>query len=378
MGVLIILLWISFLGLFWAYLGYPISLVIINKIKKNKRIIFNNAEFPKISFIITAHNEEKRIRNKLENTLKLNYPKEKMEIIVASDGSTDNTNEIVKDYNVKLLEISERSGKENAQKRAVQEATGEILVFSDVSTILEPKGIKEIVKNFADPRIGCVSSEDRVISKNGEPSGEGAYVKYEMWLRRLESQVNSVVGLSGSFFAARREVCKDFSEKLPSDFRTLLNSIRLGMKGISEPNAIGYYQDVADESKEFQRKIRTVVRGLMAFFSHLELLNVFKYGLFSYQLFCHKLLRWLVPFFLILAYFSNAFLISEHLFYRILFIIQSIFYFFAFLGFVFPRIRNSIIIKIPTYFVIVNFAILVAWYKYLKGERIYKWKPSER
>jgi len=245
--------WCSLFEVFWAYIGYPVSLSFI-KIIINKRIhtYDENKEYtPKISLIITAHNEEKRIQAKIRNTIQLDYPKDKFEIIVASDGSTDRTNNIVKGYNVKLLEISERSGKEKAQKRAIQEATGEILIFSDVSTILEPKGIKEIVKNFADPRVGCVSSEDRVISKNGEPSGEGAYVKYEMWLRRLESQVNSVVGLSGSFFAARREVCKDFSEKLPSDFRTLLNSIKLGMKGISEPDAIGYYQDVADESKEF-------------------------------------------------------------------------------------------------------------------------------
>ena len=130
-----------------------------------------------------------------------------MQVLVASDGSTDATNAIVRSYadrGVELLDVVYRAGKENAQKEAVQYARGDVIVFSDVATILEPRGLLEIVANFADPSVGCVSSEDRLIGQDGKPSGEGFYVRYEMWLRRLESEVHSLVGLSGSFFAARK------------------------------------------------------------------------------------------------------------------------------------------------------------------------------
>ena len=149
-----------------------------------------------------------------------------MQIIVASDGSTDATNEIVREYRdrgIELLDVKDRKGKENAQKEAIKIARGDIVVFSDVATVIDTSGVSEIVANFADPAVGCVSSEDKMLEDEScAPGGEGAYVKYEMWLRGLECAVNSVVGLSGSFFAARREVCLDFSPKMQSDFRTLL------------------------------------------------------------------------------------------------------------------------------------------------------------
>ena len=162
--------------------------------------------------------------------------------------------------------MRERRGKESGQNEAVKRARGEILVFSDVATTLEKCGLTEIVANFADPQIGCVSSVDRLLT-NGESQtgGEGLYVKYEMWLRTMESSVKSVVGLSGSFFAARKEVCFDFSTNMQSDFKTLLNSMKMGLRGISDPEAIGYYPDIKDKSREFDRKVRTVLRGLTVF-----------------------------------------------------------------------------------------------------------------
>ncbi|MFV9645052.1 MAG: glycosyltransferase family 2 protein [Desulfobacterales bacterium] len=264
-------------------------------------------QLPSVSFIITAYNEEKRIKQKIENSLTQDYPKEKLEIIIASDCSSDKTDEIVRsfeDKGIKLVRAPERKGKENAQKHAVDAASGEILVFSDVATILRPNAITNIVKNFSDPTIGCVSSEDKFIDKDGNVSGEGAYVKHEMFLRKLESKVNTLVGLSGSFFAARREICKDWAIDLQSDFNTLLNSIKLGLKGISDPNSIGYYQNIADEKKEFNRKARTVLRGISVLMRNFSLLNPIKYGLFSWQLFSHKLCRWFVPFFLIIAFMA--------------------------------------------------------------------------
>src|SRR6185369_12543336 len=142
--------------------------------------------------------------------------------------------------------------------------------------------VSALVRNFGDPTVGCVSSVDRFIDADGRVSGEGAYVRYEMWLRRLETQVNTLVGLSGSFFAARRDVCEPWRDDRQSDFNTLLNAIRLGRRGILDEETAGYYEDIADSRRERQRKIRTVVRGLAVLRDNLELLNPAQYGLFAW------------------------------------------------------------------------------------------------
>ena len=369
--------WLFLFLVFYAYFGYPVSLLLLKAVRRKK--VLKGSCGSSVTLIITAFNEEKRIREKLENSLALEYDVGKLQILVASDGSTDDTNEIVQSYadrGVELLEVVNRGGKENAQKEAVGYARGDVIVFSDVATILEPRGLREIVSNFADSSVGCVSSEDRLISQDGKPAGEGFYVKYEMWLRRLESEVNSLVGLSGSFFAARREVCQDFSGDVQSDFRTLLSSMKLGLRGVSDPEAIGSYLDIADEKREFERKVRTVLRGLTVFFKHLEFLNVFKYGLFSYQFFCHKLLRWLVPFFLVGALVSNILLAQSSWLYALLLAGQVLFYGIALYGW-FTRSLSGVL-KIPMFFLVVNAAIAVAWWQYVTGKRVVLWTPSER
>ena len=232
--------WGSIFCILYAYFGYPLSLVLIG-IFRRKDVKKKPVE-PLVTLIITAYNEEKRIEGKITNTLQLDYPRENLEIIVASDGSTDGTNEIVKRYErdgIKLLAFETRRGKEFAQKDAVSTARGEVLVFTDVATQLQSNGLREIVSNFADPSIGCVSSEDRLVRSDGQPAGEGLYVQYEMLLRRLESRAYSLVGLSGSFFAARKVVCRDFSANMQSDFKTLLNGIQIGLRGCQRCRCLG-------------------------------------------------------------------------------------------------------------------------------------------
>lgn len=373
------LFWISIFLILHAYFGYPLSLWLISRLRSKP--VLRSSYLPSLTLIIAACNEEKRIREKIENTLVLDYPRELLQIIVASDGSTDKTNAIVLEYTVhgiELLDLPERRGKEHAQKDAVAVATGEVIVFSDTSTRIEPNGLREIAANFADPSVGCVSSVDRVLGRDGNPCGEGFYVRYEMWLRSLESRVNSLVGLSGSFFAARREVCRDFSGDMQSDFRTVLNSMRLGLRGVSDERTIGMYADISDSKKEFDRKVRTVLRGLTVFFRNTDFLNVRRYGLFAYQYFCHKLLRWLVPVFLFAALVANLFLAFESWGYAVLLLGQLAFYGLAFLVWSGRVESKSTLLKIPHYFLVVNAAILVAWIRYLKGNRMVMWSPSER
>lgn len=371
--------WFSVFLVFYAYAGYPLLLKGISLYRT--RPVQKGNIIPMVTFIITAYNEGKRIEEKITNTLTLHYPKEKLQIIVASDCSSDRTDEIARSYEsrgVMLVRAPERRGKEHAQKCAVEAASGEIFIFSDVATILEPDGILKIVRNFSDSTVGCVSSVDRFIDPDGKVGGEGAYVRYEMFLRALESKVNTLVGLSGSFFAARRAVCRPWPIDAQSDFNILLNAVKLGLRGISDSESIGYYYDIAHEKKEFDRKVRTVLRGISVFMKNLSLLNVFKYGFFSWQLFSHKLCRWLVPFALILAGISNFLLMHSSAMYQLSFLIQVVFYSVASAWSAtnfFPRMK---VMKIPFYFVMVNVSILMAWFRYFKGERVLRWEPSQR
>ncbi|MCL4493069.1 MAG: glycosyltransferase family 2 protein [Nitrospirae bacterium] len=371
--------WSSIAFILYAYFGYPLLLLALSLFRS--RPVKKGDITPSVSFIVTAYNEEDRIKAKIENTFEQDYPEDKLEIIVASDCSTDRTDEIVKSFRhrgVRLVRAAERKGKENAQKHAVDAASGEILVFSDAAAILQPDGISKVVKNFNDPTVGCVSSTDKFIDRDGKLSGEGAYVRYEMFLRSLESRVNTLVGLSGSFFAARKEVCRNWAADLQSDFNTLLNSVKSGLRGVSDTESVGFYKNILHEQKEFDRKVRTVVRGISVFMRSLPLLNIFKYGLLSWQLASHKLCRWLVPFTMILAFVSNALIITYSTFYLYAFILQAAFYTIAFGGAWTDIFSKRNILKIPSFFVLVNLSILNAWLRYAKGDRMVSWTPSKR
>jgi cellulose synthase/poly-beta-1,6-N-acetylglucosamine synthase-like glycosyltransferase len=335
---------------------------------------------PRISLLITAHNEEARIRAKIENSLKLAYDPAKLEILVASDASTDNTDAIVATYpTVKLVRVALRKGKEHAQKHGILASTGDILVFSDVATLLDGDALRLLARNFRDPAIGALSSTDKLIAEDGKPSGEGLYVRYEMLLRRLESDVRGLVGLSGSFFAARRAVCMQWAEDLPSDFNTVMNCVRLGYRAVSDDAVIGYYRDIQRGQSEFQRKVRTLVRGITAFFANLELLDFRRFGFFSFQLLSHKLMRWLAPVFMILLIPATlAGMADGNRAACAAAVLQACFYALALAGYAVPALRNHPLVKVPFFFAQVNAAILAAWFRYLRGDRITLWAPSKR
>ncbi len=322
----------------YSYGGYPLLLWFLSRVRR-RQVQTRDIE-PPVSLIIAAHNEERRIREKVENALIQDYPRERLEIIVASDCSTDRTEEIVLEYRdrgVKLIRTPERKGKEAAQGRALEASTGQILAFSDAATTLPAVAIRKIVRNFGDRSVGCVSSVDRIITEEGVAVGEGAYVRYEMLLRSLESRAGTLVGLSGSFFAARREVCYPWRSDLQSDFNTVINAVRQGMRAVCDSESVGYYRSIADPAHEYDRKVRTVLRGITVFMGNLSLLNPLRYGLFSWQLASHKLFRWLVPYALLLALAANVTLAMSSWTYMALLSLQSAFY----LCFLHSRLRRS-------------------------------------
>ena len=371
--------WGSLAFMFYAYAGYLLVLVVISVFKS--RPVLTGAIQPMVTFIITAYNEEARIKEKIENSLQQQYPRQRLEIVVASDCSSDRTDEIVRSYassGVRLMRAPERKGKEAAQKLAVSQTSGEVLVFSDVATTLPAEGIANIVKPFNDPTVGCVSSVDRFVDAQGNLSGEGAYVKYEMLLRQLETKVNTLVGLSGSFFAARRAVCSPWADDLQSDFNTLLNSMKAGLRGVSDPDSVGYYKNLSDEKKEYQRKVRTVLRGIAVLMRSLPMLNPFRYGIFAWQLFSHKLCRWLVPFAMIGAGISNILLVTHSTVYGVLLLGQILFYATAIAYAGFSWMPKNNLFRLPSFFVLVNLSILDAWMRYWRGDRGFRWEPSKR
>jgi len=365
----------------YSYFLYPLILKLIPARSSNQAEIMDDTNLPHLSLIITAHNEEARIQEKLENTLQIAYPKEQLEVIVASDFSTDATDSIVEsyaDHGIRLVRADQRKGKEYAQLCAIRASKGHILVFSDVATKIPAEAFRLLANRFADDRVGAISSEDQFISNDGQVVGEGAYVKYEMWLRRLESDRAGLVGLSGSFFAARREVCEHWDIYSPSDFNTGLNSAKTGMVAITCPDVVGIYKDVKDPSLEYRRKMRTVIRGITAIARHPEVLNPFSMGMFAFQVWSHKIMRWGVPWFMLAFAVITLIQQGQGGIYTLALLAQLAFYTLALAGWLSPWMRKNVAVKIIFFFVQTNLALAQATLMFLFGKRMTVWTPSQR
>jgi hypothetical protein len=300
---------------------------------------------------------------------------------VASDYSTDATDRIVEsssDKGIRLVRADARKGKEYAQLCAIRAAGGEILVFSDVATRIPEDALRLLARHFSNAGIGALSSEDRFISNDGRVVGEGAYVKYEMWLRRLESDRAGLVGLSGSFFAARRAVCEAWDVKSPSDFNTALNCAKQGLVAVTSPDVVGIYKDVEDAGLEYRRKIRTVIRGITAIVRHPEVLNPLRMGMFAFQVWSHKIMRWGVPWFMLAVAVFTLMLQGQGLIYALALVAQIAFYALALGGWVFARLRENTVVRLVFFFVQTNLALAQATVLFLFGKRMTVWEPSKR
>lgn len=370
--------WLIVMFLGYTLVGYPLALWLVSRFCN--RLHHRHAIVPTVSLVIAAHNEESGIESKIRNCLDLTYPADKYEIIVASDGSNDKTAQIVRSFahrGVQLIEIPERRGKQFAQLQARDRSRGEILVFTDAGVELDREALQTITANFADPQIGCVSSEDQIVKHPGW-KGEQSYVSFEMWMRRLESRIGSLVTASGSFFAARRQVCEPWHTDKTSDFFVVLNTVAAGMRAVVDPASVGRYGLSRSDRSELQRKVRTIVNGLDVFFMHVGLLNPFRYGLFSWQLVSHKLFRWLVPTAMLLLLISNFFLWNDGPFYRICLIAQVGIYGAGLLALTAGGFAQWKPVKLAGYFLLGNAATLMAWFYFLSGEKFVSWQPTQR
>jgi cellulose synthase/poly-beta-1,6-N-acetylglucosamine synthase-like glycosyltransferase len=376
---LTVLFWLGMAGLVYAYLGYPLLLALLARVRGEAAgPPAPPAVPPTVSLLIPAHNERANIDAKMANVAALRYPAGALEVIVISDGSTDGTTEYVREAaepRTTVLEVQSRGGKAGALNAALGVATGEILVFSDASIVLEPDAIERLVAPFADPAIGCVSGEDRI----ADGGGEGLYGRYELSVRRLESRLGSIVGASGSFYGMRRTLCDPFPAGLAPDFWSVLRCVEQGFRAVTEPTAVGAMLPLARIEDEFHRKVRTLLRGLTTLMIHRHLLNPLRHGFFAFELLSHKLARWLVPLFLLVTLLTSAALAPRSTFFAIAFGIQAALYVLAALAHLglppFPGLRLA---RVALYFVAVNLATLVAWIRYAGGVRQEIWSPSKR
>jgi glycosyltransferase involved in cell wall biosynthesis len=369
--------WIAALGVVYPYAGYPLVMWLLGLLVGRPDDAVGADPPPSVSMIIPVHNEASRIASKVVNTANLHYPSDRLQILFVSDGSTDQTVEMLRSLAtpaMTIVELPVRGGKAVALNAGLTLATNDILVFSDASIELKPDALRQIVRRFQDPGIGCVSGEDRI----AESGGEAWYGKYELFLRTLESRVHSIVGASGSFYAQRRSLCAPFTEGMAPDFLSVLRTVEQGFRAVSETSAIGQMTSVKDTRQEFDRKVRTGIRGMTTVFAHARLLNLFRYGSFAFALWSHKILRWMAPLFMVTALLSSLALLGSQ-WYLAAFIAQAVFYAGALAAWAeYGGVHRSLFGKIALYFSAVNAALLVAWLRYGSGVRQELWTPTRR
>jgi hypothetical protein len=364
----------------WVYVGYPVVLGLVAWLRE--RPVARGDAYPTVSVVICAYNEERDIRRKLEECLAADYPADRMEIIVASDGSTDRTDDVVREFapRVRLLRVEGRGGKTVAQNAAVREATGDILVFSDVTTVYTPATIREMVANFADPAVGCVGGDLHYEKEAHNTSAEGRalFWGYERQLRLWESQIHSIIGVAGCVYAMRRALYLPLDAAAISDFVQPGRVTERGYRTVLEPRALAF-EPVESRSlgEELYRRARIITRGLRGAFTMPALLNPLRHPWFATLLWSHRVLRWLVPVFLLVLLGASVALASRGPLFQAVLLVQLAIYGSGLVAYVLERARVRLPgAFIPLYFCVVNLAPLVALAWLARGEKKVVWETG--
>ncbi|MDD5644865.1 MAG: glycosyltransferase family 2 protein [bacterium] len=338
-------------------------------------------DYKAITFIVPVYNEDRVIRQKISNILDMEYPADKIEILFIFDGCTDNTINIVNGFNSKLIKVFEqnpRKGKIAALNKAVELARNEILVFSDANSLYDKNALKELVIHFKKDDIGCVCGKLKYICSEGTSveSGENIYWKYEEYLKEKESVLGSLLVANGSIYAMRKSLYKKIDNDVADDFVNPMRVYNAGYKIIYEPKAIAREKVSSNMQDQFRQKVRIIAQGWKATFRMPDL--IFSSGYLRItQFLCHKLLRWLTPFFMIAIFTSNLFLIGNNI-YGVSFVFQLLLYVFAVTSFVLGK-KHKIakIFYIPFYFCLINASAFTAFLRFLTGFKTDVWEKSE-
>jgi len=387
---MIIAFWISIFLIIYTFVGYGFVLFFLVKIKGLfvKPFLFRtDAVLPTVTILIAAYNEEDLIIEKVENTIALNYPHDKLQVIFITDGSTDRTAERIQGFAaVTLLHEVSRAGKMAAIKRAIPYIEGEITVFTDANTFLNKDALLELIKHYQNPKVGAVAGEKRILVEelaDASSAGEGFYWKYESKLKKWDYALYSNVGAAGELFSIRTGLYQ------PVETDTIIDDHMIAMRIAEQGHIIAYEPDAyametasADVKEELKRKVRIAAGGIQSILRLKKAANPFHNFIFTFQYISHRVLRWTItPFLLILALILNGIIAftTDMVFYQLLFVLQMVFYLLSITGFYFES-RNIRIkaLFIPYYFCVMNYAVLAGIIRYYKKNQSAAWEKSKR
>ena len=394
METLKITFWSLLFIIVYTYVGYGILLFVIIKIRRffkiGNKVEINPSYEPEVTLFITAYNEKDYVSAKMKNSLELEYPNEKINIVWVTDGSDDGTPDLLKGYpNTTVHHLDERNGKIGAMNRGMDFVKTPIVIFSDANTSLGKESIRRIVNLFGNPKVGCVSGEKRIVDKESDiasGAGEGMYWKYESQLKKWDAELYSVVGAAGELFAIRTKLYRHVEkDTLLDDFMISLRVAQDGYTIQYDSEAYAIETASANVKEELKRKIRISAGGIQSIVRLRSLLNIFKYGTLSFQYISHRVLRWsltplclvlLIPVLSIIA--VNEGLLSLQL-YPVLFWLQVLFYAAALLGWFLENRETSVkILFIPYYFFIMNLSVVLGFFRYMKKSQSVNWERSKR
>jgi cellulose synthase/poly-beta-1,6-N-acetylglucosamine synthase-like glycosyltransferase len=375
----LVVFWTAASLLFYVYAGYPLLLALIGFFVRSKRP--DPGHYPQLSVLIAAYNEEAAIAEKIEQTLALEYPKERLEILVLSDCSTDKTDEIVKSYpdsRVRLVRMAERRGKTSAQNFGIRDARGDVVVFSDATAIYHPKALAYLAANYQDPKVGAVSGRYKYFDPQDQsPTGLGssAFWNYENLIKIMQSRISTITGCCGCIYSVRKAAYTGLPDDIISDLVQPLQVIRKGYKVLFEDRALAYEETTKSTREEFAMRVRVVTRAMRGLMSVSDVLKPWKFAWPAFQLWSHKILRWMVPLFLLAIFISNLFLLDKgNQFFRAVMVVQLAFYAAAILNMVLPLHRAWKPLGIPLFFCTLNAAALFSMIELGRGKKYVTWQ----
>ncbi len=373
--------WSSLALITYVYIGYPLVLWLLSRFRLLPAEK-DPEEWPTISMIIAAYNEELVLEAKLNNSLELDYPKDLLQILVASDGSDDQTDEIVQRFHpkgVELVRVDGRLGKTTCQNRAVERCRGDLIVFSDANALYNRSALKQLARPFQDQSVGCVEGRrmDHCENKSATGSHELTYRDYESWIKQMEGRVLSCTGATGPIYAVRRELYVPLEGHMISDLmEPLLIMLNYGKRQVFNAGAVSSEAVLVEMGREFSRKTRIITRCLNSITNTKGLLNPMRTGFFALQIWSHRLLRWLVPVLALLLLIANLFLLAETWYTTSLGIILG-FLALALIGYMLDRLNAGHgILRLPYYFVVANLAALTSIVFWLSGRNYNIWNPD--
>lgn len=383
-----VIFWIGIFIVFYSYIGYGILLYILVKIKKafsNEPIFDPNYE-PNVALVVPCFNEADYIEDKIKNSLALDYPKEKLQLIFISDGSNDDTPEKIKKYpQVLALHENARNGKASAMNRAMAYVKAPIVVFCDANTELNPEAIREMVKHYSNPNVGAVTGEKRIITRdkeNASGAGEGIYWKYESFLKQLDSDFYTIVGAAGELMSYRTSLYKELpKDSLLDDLMQSMQIATDGYRVIYEKNAWAAETASANVGEELKRKVRIAAGAFQSMSRLPQAFNVFGNFKVSFLFISHRVLRWtLAPLSLLLLFLSNIYLaIYPGEIYLFILLAQVVFYAMALLGWYLNNKHIKVkILFVPYYFFIMNLCMYLGLFRFLRGKQSANWERAKR